>query len=525
MKSDFFHLRGRRRFGLAAWLLVVAVVLPAMSFAEDAAGRAERFDGLIEAMNAPSERRARVLETIYGELRGPNSREMQEVLRESLFRKNSLILQGVVEAMAMLGDADDLPALEALLATSHMLEVKTLVIRLLPTFCLGGSERARFNYIRYGAGYERIAPPEVLEPLRRPPLTRRGRLNTAQERLQNRVSRALSAQFDPVGAALRYLDDRLYSQDARAAIVYYTGNVLGNDPGQWTAIWASQGNDMSLRGAEEVEEIRLAALQSLSDMGAEGLPELIQSFGRLLEASGTVLEHAAFEAMAVMCRNAFADFAPLMEMHFGIEDAVEAENWRRRRLASAANLAVFAAESAEVRLERTEDAAVFGMAATCLGAALSFPDDFPDPAGVLSEAKVRGVSRLERLLLMPDLSREQRTETAHALGEIGNARAVSAIDSIVHSPYCSPELESDGMRMAEAAVDALREIAVGTHDGRDAARRLLLGLLRDPRLFEPLRPGTPPVGLAHMVLWRLQRLAKSNETALEPEIWRMRLGW
>ncbi|MCC8115841.1 MAG: hypothetical protein LIP18_01575, partial [Planctomycetes bacterium] len=199
--------------------LILLVTCAGRSYSEEPAARAERYNGMVEALNAASNRRARVLELIYTELRGPNGREMQEVLRQALSRSNTLILQGVVEAMAMLGDPRDVTNLDALLATSDKLEVKVLVCRLLPAFCLQ-SERARFNYIHYAVGYDRVPRQGILEPLRRPPLTRRGRLDSNQERLQARVIHSLALQFDPVGAALRYIDDILYSQAARQAVLY-----------------------------------------------------------------------------------------------------------------------------------------------------------------------------------------------------------------------------------------------------------------------------------------------------------------
>ncbi len=511
-----------RGFLAAALLAALAWSVPARG--EEAAARAERFDGLIESLNASSERRARVLEQIYAELRGPDAREMHGVVREALFRPNSLILQGAAEALAMLGDANDAGDLEALLATTDKLEVKNTIIRLLPAFCLG-SERARFNYIRYASGYDRVPDPSVLAPLRHPPLTRRGRLDAALESLQVRIVRILARQFDPVGAALRYVDDRLYSQAARRTIVYYTGSALGNDPGRWARIWAAQGDATSLQSPGEVEELRLSALHSLSDMGAEGLPEIIEAFRRLLSGGGPILVQAAFETMTVMCRTAFAYYAPLSAMSLGAEDAVEAENWRARRFASAAALARFAADGAAGRLGREADSGAFAALADCLGTALSYPPGFPDPDGGLALARANGLERLEGWLMAPDLSREKRAAVASALGGIGAARAVAALSSLLASDYVSPESGQDGMRLAEAAVDGLRAAATGKGGGMDAARAALLGLLGDKRVYAPLRAGTPPVGLAHIVLWRLQRLAKSNDTSLDREAWRVKLGW
>lgn len=506
-------------------ILIAFMFVAVSATAEDSGARAQRLDGLVESLNASSERRGRALELIYTELRGVDSREMQQVLRESLSRKNTLIVQGVVEAMSMLGDPDDLAYLEALLATSRSLEVKTLIIRLLPAYCLGHSERARFNYIRYAAGYERVPSDEVLEPLRRPPITRRGRIDVSRERMQGRVIRSLAGQFDPVAAALRYVEDRLYGTAARQAVAHYVGNALGGDPGRWLAIWEAQGREIEFLDTTEVEEIRLAAMQSLADMGAEGLPELLAAFRVLLDSGDDILKQSCFDTLAVMCRVGFETAAALSEMQFPPEDAIEGDAWRGRRSDAARKLAVFAAESAELGLNRSAGSGTFASAANCLGAALSFSLEFMAGFDGLAEARARGIAVLERMAMMPDISRSERASVLSALGNIGSARAVAAVASVLDSPYCSPEFGEDGRLLTEAAVDALRVAAVGGHDGRDAARALLLGLLASDRNFPPVRAEAPPVGVRHMALWRLQRLARTTDTSFDGESWRQRLGW
>lgn len=514
------------RFFLFTQMLALCAFLSLTPSArgEEAEVRAERFDGLIEALNTTSSGRARILEMIYAELRGTDGREMQEVLRQSLSRQNTLILLGVVEAMAMLGDSRDVTSLEAFLATSDKLEVKTQVIRLLPAFCLQ-SERARFNYITYAVGYERTANPSILEPLRRPPLTRRGRLDASLERLRGRIERGLAAQFDPVGAALRYIDDVLFGAAARRTVVHYVGNSLGNDPSRWASIWAVQGGDTDFRVGDEVEEIRLASLAALADMGAEGRPEVIDAFKLLFATGSEILQLGCFEAMSEMCRIGFQSYPELAALNFSAEDAVEGDSWRNRRYASDAVLALFAAETAMNSLGNDHSRDVFAGAVDCLGAALSYPDNFPDADGGLAAMRARGEAFLEVQLMRPDLGREERASAAKALGDIGSARAVAALTSIIDSPYASPAAGSDGTRMAEATVDALRNVATGEHSGKETAREALLRLLGDERDFAPIRPNTPPVGIRHMVLWRLQRLARTNDIAVSPEIWRERLGW
>jgi hypothetical protein len=448
---------------------------------------------------------------------------MHELLRRALTRPNVLILNGVVETLAMLGDPEDVDSLDALLAAADQLETKLAVLRLIPAFCLP-SERARFSYIRYAAGYERVAAPGVLEPLRRPPLTRRGRLDAAHERLRGRVIRGIVGQFDPVGAALRFMDDARFGPSAKAAVEHFVGNGLGNEPAFWPRIWAAQSAEMSLRVPEEVEEIRLAALQSLADMGAEALPEVLDAFARL-DGGGEIIRQALFETLIAMCRTAYADLPALADMRFGAEDQVEAENWRSRRYASTGRLAAFAASAAEKALAGNPDESVFDAAARVLGAALSGPDEYPDPDGEIARAKTLGLVILERLLLMPDLSPGNRMAVAGALGDVGFPAASAALAGILDSPYCSPEFGAEGMRMAEAVVDALRNIAAGNRGGAAAARETLLRLLADTRVFPSPRPDAPPTGLAHMALWRLQRLARTDTISLDPGQWRGRLGW
>lgn len=511
-----------RRWLPLACLFLAAQATPAR--AVDASARSERLNNLIESLNTASSRRGKAVEAIYAELRGPDSREMQEMLREALTRTNTLILQGAVEAMAMLGDVRDLPFLEAMLAVTHDIEVKNLTIRLLPAFCLRG-ERARINYHRYVTDNDPMPDPRVLAPLRRPPLTRRGRLDPELDALRIRVTRTLARQFDPVATALAYVQDRNLQNAARGAVAHYVGNALGNDPVRWRDIWSSQSRSVEILVPDEMEEIAMSTLRSMSDMGAEGLPDVIESLGHLLRTADTILSQAAFDALSVMSTIAFDEVEALAEMEFDSNDEEVAAEWQRRRLRAAVDLAVFAAGHAGRVLTGGADPARFVTAAACLGSALSFPPDFPDPDGRLEQARAEGMATLELLLMMPDLSREKRAAVILALGDIGLPRAATAIASILSSPYVSPSFGPDALRLAESAMDALRNLAVSRHEGRTEARAVLLSLLSDKREYPPVRPDSLPVGLAHMALWRLQRLARSTDTTLDPALWRSKLGW
>lgn len=503
-----------------------AALLPAAALcSEEIRSHTERFDTLIESLNAGSAQRSKVVEQLYNELRGPYGRELQQILRETLSRSNILIAQGALEALARYGDPADIGAMETLLATTDKLEVKCLGIRLLPAWCLVGSERARINYVNYASGFTDPLSPSLLEPLRQPPLTRRGRLDLTRDRLQNRVLRTLAGQFDPISSALPHVEDLLFGQMARDTIQHYIGNALGNDPSRWNTIWLDQGRDVEYMVPDEIEEIQLAVLTSLSDMGAEGSPELLQALDNLLHVNADSILQAAYDTMAVMCRTGFGMYEPLQKMFFTAEDSVEAENWRRLRFASANRLAVFVSAKAVRDMSRFEDEAVFAAITDCISSALSYPPEFPDPDGALAAALADGQAELMRIVMMPDLSRGKRSAAALALGRIGTIEAVTALAGILDSVYVSPEFGSDGLRMAESAVESMRLAAIGTGSGRDAARRAFLLLLTDKRQYAPQRPGTPPLALAHLVLWRLQRLARSTDTSFDPEIWRARLGW
>lgn len=517
----------------SARLRVVLACLAALCLAwggraadESAAARLERHDNLVEGLNATSAGRAATLDLINNELRGPNRREMREVLRESLGRTNILIVQGVVEALALMGDSQDLSAVEALLATSGSMEVKVLTIRLLPAFCLPGSERGRYNFIRYASGYDRVAPPGVLEPLRQPPLSRRGRLDAAREGLQTRVARAVAGQFDPVAAAIASVDDLLYGPAARNAVTHFVGSALGRDPSAWASVWADQSGLIAILVPDELEEIRLAALQALADMGAEAQPGILRAFAAFMDSDvSPIVRQAAFDCLAAMCDSGFAVFLQTDGMRFEAGNVAAAAAWRTRRTESSARLAVFAADRAASALDPGLDAGTFASAAGCLGRALAYPSGLPDPAGELAAARDGGVAALERLLLHPDPDREKRTALAEALGRIGTGRAVAAVAGILASPYCAPGFGPDAPRLADAATDSLASAASGGGSGAPAAREALLSLLSDPRLYPPPRPEAPPVGAAHMALWRLQRLARSTEISFDADFWRERLGW
>jgi hypothetical protein len=80
--------------------------------------------------------------------------------------------------------------------------------------------------------------------------------------------------------------------------------------------------------------------------------------------------------------------------------------------------------------------------------------------------------------------------------------------------------------LAEAAIDSLRTVAIGGRNGSGTeAKEILLALLSDKRVYPAQHPGKPSTGLAHLALWRLQRLAKSTDTSLDADVWRIRLGW
>jgi hypothetical protein len=282
---------------------------------------------------------------------------------------------------------------------------------------------------------------------------------------------------------------------------------------------------METMASDETREIRMSAIQSLADMGAEGTPDTLAALNRLLKTGDDVMRQAVFDALASMCAAANAGYAVLDGMD--TDDIEEATRiWRSRFFASSAALAVFAGENAAKTLSPERKTELFISAAACLGIALSFPANQPDPGGAVARMADAGLSRLEMLLTVPVMPRECRIAILRALGECGGAQATTAIVGILNSPYASPDAASDGLRLAEAAVDSLRAAAInGRNGGGLEARQILLALLSDKRVYPAQHPENPPTGLAHLVLWRLQRLAKSTDTSLDADVWRIRLGW
>lgn len=509
---------------MAALVLAFAVAMPAVASAASPNQPGERFTGLVESLNAGSARRETIAAQIYNELRGENAGEMRAALKNGLFYGSLLIQLGVVESLSMQGDLRDLYDLDLALAINRRFEVRTTILRRLPAYQLWNNERSRLAYLRYVDEDQASVNASALARLRRPPLTRRGRLDPVQDRLRADIAGMAVKMFDPITASLAYVTDPLHGIEARDAIIYYVGSALGNDPNNWREVWRTLSSDMKLANAEEIEEIRLAALATLTDLAAEALPELTAGLTFLLSLDQPLVDQAVMRAMSSLCRNAYDEAVLVSDPEFRMADGPEENAWRQRRLASAARGAGFALDAALERLDA--DAPALVLAATdCVGAAGSYPPLIPDPDGGLAAKRAAAAANLSRIAMDPSSAATPRLAALKALGEIGARQAVEVVGEILASPYSAPEANRDGLDVAEASVAALVAVAAGGAEGSADARSRLLLLLSDERSFPSTKAGVPPTRMGFLVMWRLQRLAKTSEISLDADFWRKRLGW
>jgi hypothetical protein len=508
----------------ASAIVLVGALLNVSVVAEDVQNRAERIGGLVESLNTGSIKRESIVSDIYNELRGENAIQMKQALKAGLYQGGLLVKLGVVESLAMLGDPRDLDDLEKTLEVSGNFVVRTTIIRLLPAFLLHNTERARIAFVRYIYEGRDTPDPAVLTPLRRPPLTRRGRYDKRQDELALRISAIILKQFDPIGAALGHINDPLYGEQARNTALSYTGSALGNNPREWNDIWQSIAIHITPKHPEEIEEIRLAALSAMSDMAMEGTTDAIDAMNFILSIRNPVIELGVLESLVTICRSSYDRAAMVMSPEYGMEDGNEEMAWERRFLDSTLRIGEFAVNTAAARLGSREESIVLA-AINAIGAAGSIPQSLPGSEVILNDLLPALIRSLAQVSMAPDINSTKRKAALRSLGEIGTSSSVAVIREILNSPYASPENGPDGQAIAEASVGALFDIVSSGREGEGDARRLLLALLQDDRKFMSPKPNVEPTLMGHIVMWRMQRLAKSGELSFDPAYWAPRLGW
>ncbi len=514
----------------SAWRIVVFAIglfgalVTVSAAAEDFQARAERIGGLVESLNTGSIKRETVVSDIYNELRGENALQMKQALKAGLYQGGLLVKLGVVESLAMLGDPRDLEDLEKTLEVSEHFAIRTTIIRLLPAFLLNNTERARIAFVRYIYEGRDTPDPAVMTPLRRPPLTRRGRYDQRQDDLALRISRIILKQFDPIGSALQHINDPLYGERARRTALAYTGSALGNNPREWNDIWQGIAIHMNPKHPEEIEEIRLAVLSAMSDMAMEGTQNVTDALDFVLSVRSPVIELGVLETLVTICRSSYERAAMVMSPEYGMEDGNEEVAWKERFLESTLRIGEYAIKTAAARLSNQEKSIALA-AINCIGAAGSVPENLPGAGAILDDALPMLIRSLAQISMAPDIDSTKRKAALQSLGEIGTSSSVAVIREILNSPYASPETGADGQSIAEASVAALFAVIATGREGDADAKQLLLALLQDDRQFISPKPNVEPTLMGHIVMWRMQRLAKSGELTLDPAFWAPRLGW
>lgn len=492
--------------------------------AEDVQGRAERIGGLVESLNTGSIKRESIVSDIYNELRGENAIQMKQALKAGLYQSGLLIKLGVVESLAMLGDPRDLDDLEKTLEVSGNFVVRTTILRLLPAFLLHNTERARIAFVRYIYEGRDTLDPAVLTPLRRPPVTRRGRYDKRQDDLALRISAIILRQFDPIGAALQHINDPLYGEQARNTVLSYTDSALGNNPREWNDIWQGIAIHIMPKHPEEIEEIRLTALSAMSDMAMEGTENVVDAMNFIFSIRNPVIELGVLETLVTICRSSYDRAAMVMSPDYGMEDGDEEMAWEKRFLESTLRIGEYALTIAAARLADREESISLA-AINAVGAAGSVPENLPGAEAILDNLLPALIRSLAQISMAPDIDSTKRKAALRSLGEIGTTSSVAVIREIINSPYASPENGADGQSIAEASVAALFNIVSTGREGNGDAKQLLLALLQDDRKFISPKPNVEPTLMGHIVMWRMQRLAKSGELSLDPAYWAPRLGW
>ncbi|MDR0362416.1 MAG: hypothetical protein LBJ46_07015 [Planctomycetota bacterium] len=523
MTNNGTGARRRRPGRTAAGILVLSLCLSAAA-ADSPFPGADRFGLLVEALDAESSSRERILGSIDNELRGPEAAQMRAALRAGLREGGLLIRLGSAEALAMHADPSDVPLFRSILGASGNVVLKTAMIRLLPAFALGNRERARFQYIRAVASGDGRLDPQVAAALRSPPFTRRGRLDPGLVRLRREIAAAIAGQLDPIGAMIGHIADPRLAAEARGAVRKHVAGALGADPANWRAVWDGHAADIPLQHAGEIAEIITVAVQTIADFGEPPDRGILDEIGGLVGPGDALAAQAGLAALADLCAAvsglamSFEPDGPPGGEWTGDERAWLAETRRR-----AAALRLFAAGAAR-RALADPASPVVRAAVNALGAAIdnrNMPPGDPELAAMVDGA----VDELGEIVLSAGLPDGLRAAVTAALGRSGTDGALDAVLETLASPYSSPDSGRGGLAVAEACVASALDIAGGSGSGRDRARTAVLALLESGVKFPAANADAPPVTMGHLVLWRLQRAARSGDISFEPGFWRSRLGW
>ncbi|MDR3211618.1 MAG: hypothetical protein LBU79_06860 [Planctomycetota bacterium] len=515
------------RLTILSFLLLLPFILPAARAGDNASSR-ERFVGLVESMNTTSAQRDEVIANIYNELRGPQAGLMHSALISGISRGNLLVQLGAVEAMAMRADPHDIETMALVLESTPRLEVKTELIRLLPVFQLYANERTRLAFIRYVNAAPSVGDWPELLPLRRIPLNRQGRLDKQQITIRQRLVEIICKQFDPVSQAILRINDPVYGDTARTAVGRFTAGLLGNDSRSWSENWRSLSDYIPLDNASEIQEIRLTALTSLVDMGAAPGSVLLNGFEYLVTSGDPIIIQAVMEGAASILRVAFSNLRQLAGDNSGMAEGRAEGEWLDSLAATTANLTLFTLRQGKSLLASPVPSVRLA-AVIAMGAGSSFPRMVQAAAPDLERERDLIINNLADLAMHPETTQELRLRLVAAMGEVLEPRTVGLLKNILASPYS--EADRSGQEVAEAAVAALAELAISQTDNpttelaRHDAREAILTLLSDMRQYPSNKAGVPPVRIAHLALWRLERLAKSRDISLEQDFWRQRLGW
>ena len=486
-------------------------------------------ESLVESLNATTSGRTVVVKKIANELKEANRNILYNMLLEYLDNSSLLIQIGIVESLARSGKIEALPVLCRHLRLVPHTEVRLSILRLLPAFLFFDDERTRLNYINQIETQHEELTGDLIILLRQPPVSRRGRFSPQLDQIRLQIITAAGSQLDPVSALLAEMKINDSRYLARKSLLWYLGDMLGKDDSLWLDNWLNRNQNGKVLREDDLEEISLAAMRLLANIGAEAFPETVSGFIHVFSKKNNTLEVAVFETMSSMAKT--AEYITRSQVNLVSrehnKELIDLENnWRNRIIMSANLFYAFAFDKSYSgvgsNMSDIRVAAVLCMAA-------SSPEPLPeDDAAMAKEKQARrekAALLLRRVFIFPEETYEVRKSVAIALGLLADPITVETLKLLINSPYIINLQARESTGLANAIIDSLVKIATSNSPGNKEARMVLLELLDNKTKFPTEKPGLSPVTISHLTLWRLQIIGKSSNGTFDVDFWKKHLNW
>ncbi len=466
----------------------------------------------IQGLDTPIVQRRQPVKALVHEGSGANAALTLRLLAEALSRENRQTREGSVDVLAQIGNAKSVPALAWQLRYDTFRGVRMRILRVLPVFLLQGRGRLRHEVLELLDRDTYAMPNRLRKVLRQPP--RRSstqELDSALDRLQQTIARAIIGQLDPVASAIVGLGSTQSDTKARKVLQRFCGRSLGRNREEWLEAWKNQGLRFDSPLREEITTLQVAACEMIADIGAEGSEQLCARLLRLVRMDRERVTAAALATIGTLTDLAQGQEQEhrdaLKELQADMKKEAEA-SWRTRKLAAARRMIVLA-QDAGARGLASKNPSIRAGAYGCLGAS----------------RKLALVKLIRHRALEAGESVQMRVHVARALGRIGGGEAVQslAVFAGYRSYAAQPRAQNDEYQLVWAAINGLGEIAgrFKPQAGEYAAIELLR-LLEDQRQLPggPRRQDGKPHQVRDLALRKLQEITGLRELSYAPKRWR-----